>query len=277
MTANVNMTARRDNLEFLFGLLKKESGLTLSDNKDYLLRTRLEPVVIAHGYHSLDQLIDGLRTAPNSALKKEIIESLATHESFFFRDKKPFDYLKATVIPALLEKNKGIQKIRIWSAACSSGQEPYSLAMLIAEMGAKLQGWTIEIVATDMSEAILAKAAQGQYSQFEVQRGMPIQYLMKYFKQEGQNWLVTDKIKNMLQFKKHNILHSAQSLGRFDVVFCRNVLIYFENEVKKQALQHIAQVMNPGGTLVLGASEMLFQITDAFENIKEYSGIYILR
>jgi chemotaxis protein methyltransferase CheR len=197
-------------------------------------------------------------------------------ESFFFRDQKPFDQFRTIVLPHLLQARTAKRSIRIWSAACSSGQEPYTLAMLLNEHADKLAGWRVEIVATDLSNEILDKAKEGLYSQFEVQRGLPISRLVKYFTQVGDRWKIDDSLRKMVKFQQYNLLGNLGSLGRFDVVFCRNVLIYFDTPTKTSVLEGIAGMMAPDGFLYLGGAETVLGTTDRFQIMQGQRGIYSL-
>jgi chemotaxis protein methyltransferase CheR len=198
---------------------------------------------------------------------------MTTNESSFFRDLKPFDQFRSFILPQLTKARAQRRAIRIWSAACSSGQEPYSLAMLLSEEKEKLAGWQIEIFATDISTEILAKAEQGVYSQFEVQRGLPIQLLVKYFRQEGERWRINPAMRGMVRYKCLNLLDDFSSYGPFDVIFCRNVLIYFEQATKTKVLDRLSRVLEPDGFLYLGGAETIIGITDKFQSASE-RGIY---
>lgn len=199
---------------------------------------------------------------------------MTTNESFFFRDTKPFDLFKNFVLPQLLESRAPRRKIRIWCAAASTGQEPYSLAIILKEMQAKLAGWTIEIVGTDISQEVLDKAKLGLFSQFEVQRGLPIQLLIKYFNQVGDLWQISDDIKKMVSYRKFNLLDPYTLLGSFDVIFCRNVLIYFDQPTKTEVLEKMRKVVPDDGTLFLGAAETVLGITDKFKPVQGQRGLY---
>ncbi|HEY9566653.1 MAG TPA: protein-glutamate O-methyltransferase [Thalassobaculum sp.] len=255
-------------------MLKEQSGLMITPEKAYLVENRLQPVARRWGFANLDQLVGALRTRPDGKLRKDVVDAMTTNESLFFRDIKPFDLMRDVVLPPLLTARASTKRIRIWSAACSSGQEPYSLAMLFSEMQAKLAGWRIEILATDLSSEIIAKARAGSYSQFEVQRGLPIAMLVKYFKQDGDRWQLADSIRNQVTFREYNLLEHPRSLGQFDVVFCRNVLIYFDQPTKTKVLAGIADQLVPDGTLFLGGAETVLGITDRFEPVPGQRGIY---
>jgi chemotaxis protein methyltransferase CheR len=263
-----------DEFDFLCKLLKERSGLVLTRDKAYLLESRLLPVARKADLKSVDELVGAVRMRPNSDLARDVIEAMTTNESFFFRDIKPFDQFKNFVLPELMKARAARRSIRIWSAACSSGQEPYTLAMLLAESQAKLAGWTIDILATDLSTEILDKAQAGLYSQFEVQRGLPIQFLMKYFKQQGERWQIDAGIRSRVRFRVFNLLDEPTSLGGFDVIYCRNVLIYFDQPTKTVVLDRLARILAPDGYLFLGGAETVLGISDKFQASAENRGIY---
>jgi len=260
--------------EFISSLILSRSGLVLTPDKSYLLESRLMPVARKHGLKDLDDLINTVRTRKDEALIVEVTEAMTTNESFFFRDTKPFDLLRDEVLPPVLEKRASQKRLRIWCAAASSGQEPYSIAIVLKELGAKLAGWKIEIVGTDISHDILKKAAKAQYSQFEVQRGMPIQLLLKYFDKVDENWVVKPEIQNMVQFKYWNLLEDPKPLGNFDIVFCRNVLIYFDAKTKGTVLDSIAKLMPDDGMLFLGGAETVLGVTEKFKPVPGQRGVY---
>ena len=264
-----------DDFDLLCRLLKDRSGLVLTRDKAYLLESRLLPVARKRNMKSLDELIALLRGRPEGELVRDVIEAMTTNESFFFRDIKPFDQFRNFVIPQLLKTRVAKKSMRIWSAACSSGQEPYSIAMILAEEKAtRLQGWSLELVATDLSTEILEKAQAGVYSQFEVQRGLPIQLLVKYFKQQGDRWQIDAAIRNMVKFRCLNLLDDFTPMGHFDVIFCRNVLIYFDQATKTLVLDRVARMVPADGFLYLGGAETVIGITDKFQSLTEQRGIY---
>lgn len=260
--------------EVMATLVRERSGLVLSEDKAYLLESRLTPIMRKQGMNALEDLISAVKTKREEGLIGEIVEAMTTNESLFFRDSKPFDQLKTLIFPQLLKAREKTRKIRIWSAACSSGQEPYSVAMLIKEAGAAFTGWDIEIVATDLSVEMLTKASAGIYSQFEVQRGLPITLLVKYFKQDGDKWEIDPKLRSMVKFKPFNLMSDPKILGRFDIVLCRNVLIYFDQDLKRQVLNQISNVMADDGALYLGGAETVLGITEKFQPVTGQRGLY---
>ena len=263
-----------NDFDLISKILKERSGLVLGQDKAYLLESRLNPVARKWQFKGFDDLADAIRTKKDEALIRDITEAMTTNESFFFRDNKPFDQFRDVVLPHLLEHRKTKRSIRIWSAACSSGQEPYSLSMILKEQAAKLAGWKVEIIATDLSTEILAKAREGLYSQFEVQRGLPINLLVKYFKQEGDRWQLDAGIRGMVRFREFNLLQSLTALGQFDVVFCRNVLIYFDQETKGKVLGNISKLMPEDGFLFLGGAETVLGVSEDFQLMSGQRGIY---
>ena len=259
--------------DYLRKLLKDRSGLMLSAEKQYLVESRLSPLARKAGLASLGELVAKLKSN-DERLIVDVVEAMTTNESFFYRDKIPFDHFRDEIMPALIAARGKERRIRIWCAAASTGQEPYSLAMSIRELKEKLGGWRVDMLATDLSTEVLEKAKAGLYSQFEVQRGLPIQMLVKYFAQVGDTWQIAPDIRAMVQYRPLNLLADFSNLGRFDVVFCRNVLIYFDQPTKIDVLMRIARVSEPDGILVLGAAETVVGLTDAFKPISDRRGLY---
>ena len=262
--------------ELIAEILKDRSGLALNKEKAYLLESRLNPVARKWNFSGFDELAQVIRTKKDEALLVDVTEAMTTNESFFFRDQKPFDQFSTIVLPHLLEARASRRSIRIWSAACSSGQEPYTLAMLLKEQAKILAGWRVEIIATDLSNEILDKAKDGLYSQFEVQRGLPISLLVKNFTQVGERWQIDDSLRRMVKFQKLNLLGNLSSLGKFDVVFCRNVLIYFDTPTKTKVLDGISEMLPPDGFLYLGGAETVLGTSDRFQIMQGHRGIYSL-
>jgi chemotaxis protein methyltransferase CheR len=260
--------------EFLRKLLKERSGLDLSADKQYLVESRLMPLARKAGLPGLAELVAKLKGGAEP-LTAEVVEAMTTNETFFFRDKVPFDHLKATVLPELLQARAGRRSLRIWCAASSTGQEPYSIAMCLKELGSMLAGWRVEIVATDLSQGVLEKSRAGLFSQFEVQRGLPIQLLVKHFTQVGELWQLNADIRAMVQFKQLNLLQDFSHLGGFDVIFCRNVLIYFDQDTKTNVFGRLARLIESDGFLMLGAAETVVGLTDAFKPYPEKRGLYV--
>ena len=265
---------RFDIFDMFRTLLKQRSGLELSQDKVYLLESRLMPVARKWNLRGLEELASTIRTNRDEQLLQDITEAMTTNESSFFRDSNPFDQFRKIVLPHLLERRATTRRIRIWCAAASSGQEPYSLAIILKEEAARLPGWRVDIIGTDLSTEVLEKARQGVYTQFEVQRGLPVSYLVKYFKQIDDKWELDLEIRRMVQYQEFNLLNDPAPLGRFDVIFCRNVLIYFDQDTKGEVLGRIAKQISGDGILYLGGAETVLGITDKFRRIEGQRGIY---
>jgi len=262
----------------LFSLMvKQRSGLVLTKDKAYLLESRLIPVARKWNLKTLDDLAAQARATREEALLRDITEAMTTNESFFFRDQKPFDQFRQKLLPYLLNTRASKKHIRIWSAAASSGQEAYSLAIICNEEAAKLQGWKIDIIGTDISSEIVERAKSGIYSQFEVQRGLPITMLVKYFQQvSADRWQIKDNIRQMVSFREGNLLQDFGPIGIFDIIYCRNVLIYFDQATKTKVLESMSKIMAPDGYLLLGGAETVLGISDRFKPMDNERGLYIL-
>jgi len=255
--------------------LEKQCGIVLGENKQYLVRSRLASLLYKHNYESADDLIDVVVRGFDRALLQSVIDAMTTNETLWFRDNYPFDLLVNNLFPTLSTKN---QKIRIWSAACSSGQEPYSIAMSVLEYQRQRPGALragVEIVATDLSSEMLQKCELGLYDELSLARGLSPQRRQTFF-QQGDNGMmqVKPEVRRMVTFKSLNLLTSYAALGRFDIVFCRNVLIYFSADVKQRILQQIAGQLQPEGVLFLGASESISAASDTYSMVKCHPGLY---
>jgi chemotaxis protein methyltransferase CheR len=258
--------------DYLCKLLKSRSGIMLSTDKQYLVESRMQNILRKNALPDISELVRRLHSA--DALISEVVEAMTTNETYFFRDKVPFDDLRQTIIPALLAARADRRPLRIWSAAAASGQEPYSLAMTVKEMADTLQGCRVEIVATDLSTEMLRKSEAGLFSQFEVQRGLPIQLLVKYFTQDGESWRISPELRGMVQHKPFNLLNDFAPLGNFDIIFCRNVLIYFDMMTKRSLLSRLRSVLAPDGYLVLGAAETMIGVADDFVPCADMRCVY---
>ncbi len=262
-----------EDFDFVAQMLKTRSGLVLTKDKSYLLESRLMPVARKRGFKGLEDLVAQLRRR-DEALACDVTEAMTTNESFFFRDMKPFEQFRDVVLPNLIKTRAAKKSFRIWCAAASSGQEPYSLAIILKEASARLQGWRTEIVGTDISREILQKARAGLYSQFEVQRGLPIQLMVKYFKKKDDQWEIDPALRAMVQYKEWNLLQDLRALGQFDVIFCRNVLIYFDQPTKSLVLDNMSKQLADDGVLYLGGAETVLGISDKFKPIPGQRGVY---
>jgi chemotaxis protein methyltransferase CheR len=257
--------------KYFIELLRSRTGIVLDDSKTYLINTRLASVAGTSGYETVDALLAAIRAAPVERIVEAAIDAMTTNETLFFRDQTPFDQLRRILVD-LGRNRRG--SIRLWSAACSTGQEPYSIAMIWQEVAHLLPGVALEIVATDFSRECLAKAQAGVYSGFEVQRGLPVQKLMKHFERVGESWQVKADLRSAVNWRRFNLLEEPGHLGRFDIVFCRNVLIYFDIATRKAILERIARQVVDEGYLVLGGSETVIGVTDVFKGGPE-AGLYL--
>jgi chemotaxis protein methyltransferase CheR len=255
-------------------LLKNRSGLVIGPDKLYLLETRLAPILKREQLRDLTVLAERLRAPGADALIRQVVEAMTTNESFFFRDDKPFQHFRSQALPRLLASRPSGATLRVWSAASSSGQEAYSVAMIVSECRASLGDRRIEIIGTDLAREQVARARDGLYTQFEVQRGLPVQMLMRHFRKEPNGWRISDAIRGMVQYREWNLLADLRPLGQFDVVFCRNVLIYFDQATKAKVLDAVARQMPADGLLYLGGAETVLGITSRFAPLPAERGVY---
>ena len=262
-----------ESFSFLADLVKARSGIVLTSDKGYMLETRLGPLLRREGLASIDALALRLRGQRDEALAAAFVEALTTNESSFFRDGKPFEHLKR-LLPRLAAARPPGQVLRIWSAACSSGQEAYSVAMVASELGTALAGRKVDILGTDISREMLERAKEGLFTQFEVQRGLPVQMLVKYFRQEGQHWRAAPELRAMARWQPFNLMDDARGLGRFDIIFCRNVLIYFDAAAKSRILAMLAGMVAPDGVVYLGGAETVLGLTDRLVPSPGERGVY---
>ena len=256
-----------ENYKFLQQEIYRGSGIVLDGDKHYLFESRLMPVARTAGLKTLDELCARLRSRIPAGLSQLVMEALTTNETLFFRDMAPFQALKSELLPELMESLPARQSLNVWSAAASSGQEAYSIAMLIKEQG--LVSRETNILGTDISEQILDCARAAKYVQFEVNRGLPAAYLVKYFTREGIDWRLKDEIRSMVKFRRFDLRQSMAGLGRFHIIFCRNVLIYFDIETKIKILNQLWQVLESGGYLFLGGAESVQNLQDKFEKLPD--------
>jgi chemotaxis protein methyltransferase CheR len=254
--------------DFLSALVLQRSGLSLGSGKDYLLEARLIPVAQSWGLSGIDDLVRDLKKG-NERMASAVTEAMTTNETLFFRDKTPFEEMIKTLIPPILEARRHTQRLRVWCAAASTGQEPYSFLMMLKDSFPELDRWKIEFIATDISSQALARAQEGIYSQFEVQRGLPIQSLMKHFNQVPDGWQIQESFRKAVSYRKLNLLDHFGHLGKFDVILCRNVLIYFEPDNKQLILERMATMLSDDGFVMLGAAETVMGITNMFERRRE--------
>ena len=259
-------------------LLAKTSGLTLEADQLYFAQTRLAALARQEGVVDLDRLVARLEARPDCTLERAIVEAMSTHETYFFRDRAVFETFRVFTLPRLMAARAQEKRLRIWCAACSTGQEPFTLAMMLDEHARSLDGWRIEILATDFSREMIASAQAGLFSAFEVQRGLPISYLLRYFEQvDERTWRIRDRIQRRVRFMEHNLLDDMAALGRFDLIFCRNVLIYFDVATKRSVLARLAPTLAADGALVLGSAETVIGLCPEFEAHTAPTGFFIKR
>jgi chemotaxis protein methyltransferase CheR len=263
---------------FVANLLRERCALVLEPGKEYLIRARLAPVARRHGLESIALLIEQIRREDRPGLVTELVEAMVTTETSFFRDPRTFETLQNTVLPELIERRRTRRQLHIWCAAGSSGQEPYSVALLLKEHFPELASWRINLTSTDVSGEMVERSRAGQYSQMEVNRGLPTPLLHKWFRREGDHWQLDDRIRNMISFSRLNLAEPWPVMPAWDLVFLRNVMIYFTNPVKQEILGRVARVLAPDGYLLLGGSETTLSLDDSFLRIESLkSGYYQLR
>jgi len=260
-------------IEFIASVLKQRSGLIIGTDKAYLVESRLSPLARREGYQNVESLISVLRTRKDESLLAQVTDAMTTNETLFFRDRLPFDQLGDIILPSLT-KSRAMHDLKVLSAACSTGQEPYSLAMQMEELRPQFPRVSLNIHAIDISKRCLEKASSGLYTQFEVQRGMPIQLLVRYFTKTDENWRLNAKLRSMVKFSAYNLLDDLRGLGRQDIIFLRNVLIYFDIETKKRILENMANLLAPDGFLILGSTETVLGVTEVFKPISGHRGLY---
>jgi chemotaxis protein methyltransferase CheR len=260
------MSIAPETFGFVRDLVRRESAIVLSQGKEYLVESRLLPVAREEGLADIEKLVEKVRQQPHGAVSRRLVEALTTNETSWFRDADPFAALRATVVPELAPARAAMRRLRIWSAACSSGQEAYSIAMTLLDTPA-VAGWAIEIVGTDLSSEMVQRAREGRYSQLEVNRGLPASHLVRHFERDGAGWRVNSQLRSMARFSELNLMRPFLGMGRFDVVFLRNVLIYFDVATKRDILRRVGQVLAPDGYLYLGAAEMTMGVDDAWERV----------
>lgn len=262
------MSIAAADFEFISALVRREAAIVLETGKEYLVESRLAPVAREAGLATTADLVGALRLPTAVALQRKVIEAMTTHETSFFRDASPFEALQKDVIPAVMGTRARERKIRIWCAAASSGQEPYTIAMNLLQNFPALATWDVRIIATDISRPILEKARSGRYTQLEVNRGLPAPYLLKYFERAGMEWQINAAVRKLVQFDEMNLLRPWHGLADVDIVFMRNVLIYFDVETRREILARVRRVMRPDGFLFMGSAETTMNIDSAFNRVQ---------
>ena len=261
-------------LDYLRDFARSEASIVIDETKDYLLESRLSPVANDAGVEGLDGLAARLKRGGDRNLKVQVVEALTTNETYFFRDKHPFETLRHKILPEILEGRKATKRLRIWCGAASTGQEPYTLAMVLREAMPNLAQWTVEIIATDINQSVLDKAAEGIYRQHEVNRGLPAPMLIKYFERAGAHWRVKADVRKMVDYRQLNLFHPWPFHERFDIVFLRNVLIYFDVLAKKKVLTSTRKILRDDGVLFLGGAETTSGVDDSFASVREGRTVY---
>ncbi len=259
--------ANDQGLAFLRELVVTRAGIVLDADKDYLLQSRLEPVAREAGLASLEELTTALRGTPFGTLHEKVVEAMTTNETSFFRDVHPFDIFREHVMPDMLQKRAGTRTLSLWCGASSSGQEPYTVAMILREHFPELATWTIKFLATDISTEMLNKCRTGKYSQLEVNRGVPAALLLKYFEKKGMSWRIKEELRSMIEFEQLNLIGSWPPMEKIDIVWLRNVLIYFDVEAKKEIFRKIRNIMRPDGYMFLGGAETTMNLDEHFERL----------
>lgn len=252
-------------IEFLSGVVAEFSGNVISPRQAYMLEQQLTPIAKRVGLTSVTELVGKMRKTPSTILSTQVAEAVTVNETSFFRDNHPFVALEKKVIPDLIAKNKSTKKLRIWCAACSCGQEPYTIAMILRESFPQLRDWKVEIVATDLSDEMLRKSKAGEYSQLEVNRGLPVKKLVKYFERKGTAWQVKQELRDLISFRRLNLTTAFPPLGEFDIVFIRNVMIYFDRSTKEKILTRVRNVLRSDGYLFIGSAETTIGLSVPFK------------
>ena len=271
-------SVKHEDYGFLCRVLHREAGISLGDDKKYLVEARLGELCRTMGVGSLDQLVSRVREGQDPTTLKLVVEAMTTNETSFFRDQAPFEALRDRIIPGMLTARAATRRLRIWSAACSTGQEPYSLAITLLDHFPQLASWDVSILATDLAEQkVLERAQQGRFTQHEVNRGLPARSLVKHFEQRDDAWFVKEPTRRLVKFQKVNLLDIPRWLGEFDLVLCRNVLIYFDVDTKQKVLGRIHSHLAKDGCLMIGASEILFGVTESFRRETYGRTSYYLR
>lgn len=254
-------------VEYVRQLVHRRAGLVVEPGKDYLVESRLAPIARSEGLADVAALIARVRFAPDGPLHERIIDAMTTNETSWFRDSHPFEALRSTLLPELVERRRAQRRLTIWSAACSTGQEPYSLAMLVLDSFPELDSWRIEILASDISHDAVTRARTGRYSQLEVQRGLQPATLTEHFTRDGSDWIVSDRVRSMVRFGTVNLVGSWDQVPPADIVMLRNVMIYFDHETKRQILGRVHQQLRPDGYLFLGNAETTLNVDDGFVRV----------
>jgi chemotaxis protein methyltransferase CheR len=271
------MSISTPDFDYIRTMVREQAAIVLETGKEYLVEARIAPLAIREGLASLHDLVEVLRKDPSNGLRKKVVDAMTTNETFFFRDIEPFEVIKKHIIPELIESRAATRKLSLWCGASSTGQEPYSVAVMLREHFPQLATWDISYLATDISMDVLEKAKSGRYNQLEVNRGLPVTYLVKYFQKQGVEWEVKESIRRMITFKEMNLIKPWPAMPPQDIVMLRNVLIYFDVDTKKTILRKIREILRPDGYLFLGGAETTLNLDEKFVRVPfERAGCYRL-
>src|SRR5262245_34738445 len=258
--------------DYVCRLVRERSGIVLEAGKEYLVDARLTPIARQRDLRSVSELVGRLRAGNEDALAARVVEAMVTTETSFFRDLHPFETLRTTVLPDLISRRQHERRLSVWFAACSTGQEPYSFALMVREHQPELLRWRLDLLATDLSADVLARARAGRYSQIEVNRGLPAALMVKYFHQHGLNWELCEDVRRMVEFREMNLISPWPVMPRMDLVFLRNVMIYFEAETKKVILGRVTRLLHPDGYLLLGGAETAYNLDNSYSRAEHLKG-----
>ena len=274
MTTTSIASPQGSTFSYISNLVREKAAIILDEQKTYLIESRLAPIVREHELDSLDHLVAELKKPTARALTQAVVEAMTTNETSFYRDLHPFNALKEHLIPELLQKRESARQLTIWSNACSTGQEAYSIAMLLKDNFPQLDAWNVKIIATDICSKVLNRAKSGEFNQTEVNRGLPMQLLMKYFTRDGMKWTISDEIRRMVDFRLLNLVEPWPLLPRVDIVFLRNVLIYFNVETKTEILTNVQKKLAPDGYLFLGGAETTMNLNVNYKREQHGNAVY---
>jgi chemotaxis protein methyltransferase CheR len=272
------MSISTADFDFIRTMVREQAAIVLETGKEYLVEARIGPLATREGLGSLHDLVELLRKGPADGLRKKVVDAMTTNETFFFRDVEPFEVMKKHIVPELMAARVGTRKLNLWCGASSTGQEPYSVAMMLWETFPQLATWEIGYLATDISLDVVEKARAGRYSQIEVNRGLPVTYLLKYFQKQGLEWEIKESIRRMVTFQEMNLIKPWPAMPSQDIVMLRNVLIYFDVETKRNILRKVRELLRPDGYLFLGGAETTLNLDEQFERVPfDRAGCYRLR
>ena len=271
------MSVSNSSFNYIRELVYKRSAIVLEDGKEYLVESRIRPIAKAEGFNTVDRLVEALQKNSNNDLQTKVVEALTTNETSFFRDIHPFETLKNVFLPEVIKARSDSKELNIWCAASSSGQEPYSIAMLLQENFPELRNWKVTFIASDISDKMLNRCRSGKFSQLEVNRGLPASLLIKYFEKDGPSWVIKKELREMINFQKINLSENLPYIPKMDIIFLRNVLIYFDTSMKKKILKNFRDVLQPNGFLFLGGAETTLNLDEFYSRINiKYSSCYRL-